>query len=372
MRTARHRFRVYRPKRRTPPGAPPGTLVVDPQAQPPRIRVTAYGPNGCEERTLEAVAGLSDFLGRWPVVWVDVDGLGDLDVIRSLAATFRLHDLALEDVVNAHQRAKAEDYVHHLFLVMRGVSGVEAVTTEQVTLFLGDGYLLSFHDAGGWNLDHVRERLRRAVSPLRRAGADHLAYTILDTVIDGYFPLLERLGETLEQLEEEVIAEHDPQIIARIHQVKHDLLHLRRAVWPLREMLNALIRDPLPYLTEPTRVYLRDAYDHCVQLMDMIETYRELTSGLMELHLASVSNRLNEVMQVLTMISTIFIPLSVIVGVYGMNFDTAASPLNMPELGWRYGYPFALGLMAVTSIGMLLYFRRKGWFGRRRRTGAGS
>ena len=368
MRAARHRFHYQRRKRRAPAGAPPGTLVVDPQAVQPRVRVTGYDPQRLEAADISQAAQITPWLERWPVLWVDVEGLGDLELIRAIAGIFRLHDLALEDVVHTHQRAKVEDYVNHLFIATRAVCGAQAVVTEQVSIVLGDRYVLSFHEAGGWNPDAVRGRVDHVHSTIRQSGADHLAYAILDTVVDGYFPLLESLGESIERLESTAVADHGPEIVARVHAVKHDLLQLRRAVWPQREMLNALIRDPQPFVTATTRVYLRDCYDHCVQLIDMIETYRDVASGLMELHLAAVSNHMNEVMKVLTVIATTFMPLSFVAALYGMNFDRG-SAWNMPELGWRYGYPFALGLMAGVVVAMLWYFRRKGWVGHRGNNG---
>lgn len=364
---SRRRLKLRRVRRRSPPGAPPGTLIADPQAGPSRVRVVGYGPDRTESADIDRAAQLEEWIGAWPVLWVDVEGLADVDLIQGIARLFRLHDLALEDVINTHQRAKVEDYVDHLFLVTRAIGNGELAATEQVTLFLGRDFILTFHETGGWNLDRVRERLARNQSVIRRAGPDHLAYAVLDMVVDGYFPLLEALGESIEALEEHAVADDDPQIVGRVHSIKHELLLLRRAVWPQREMLNALIRDRFEYIGEPVRVYLRDCYDHCVQLMDTIETYRDVASGLMELHLASVSNRMNETMKVLTVIATIFIPLSVITGIYGMNFDTGISPWNQPELHWYLGYPFALGLMLAVAVVMLWYFRRKGWIGRSRR-----
>jgi magnesium transporter len=299
-------------------------------------------------------------------VWLNVEGLADIGLIERLARVFDLHALAVEDVVNTHQRPKVDEYPKHLFIVAREVMTADFDASDQVTLFLGSGFLLTFQEHAGTGLEPVRERLRKAGNLLRLGGADYLAYAILDTIIDGYFPVLERYGEAIETLEREVVDTGSDVAIGRIYATKHDLLQLRRAVWPQRDMLNALAREKLPFVSEATRPYLRDCYDHCIQLMDMLETFRDVASGLMELHLAAVSNRMNEVMKVLTVISTIFIPLSFIAGVYGMNFDRDASRWNMPELGWVYGYPFSLGLMLLTALILLLYFQRRGWLARRR------
>jgi magnesium transporter len=321
---------------------------------------------------VEALAGV---VGHWPVTWVDVQGLGDVETVRALGDRFDLHGLALEDVINVHQRPKVELYENHVFIVTRMVGGPATdgggADTEQVAMFLGADFLLTFQERSGDCFEPVRERLRHAGGRIRAARADYLAYTLIDAVIDGYFPVLEGYGERVERLEDAVTARPDAALVAQIHALKRDLLTLRRAIWPQREMVNALIRDESSLVAEPTRLYLRDCYDHAIQLMDMIETYREIASGLVDLHLSSFSARLNEVMKVLTIIATIFIPLSFITGLYGMNFDPSASRWNMPELGWRYGYPFALGLMGVVAIGLLVYFRRKGWIGGRDRRSNG-
>ncbi len=323
----------------------------------------AYGPEEWTERDVTDPQAVREFLGKWPVTWVNVYGLGDARILSELAQIFSLHPLALEDVVNLHQRAKVEQYATHQFIVAQMVSLAEHVDTEQLSLFLGHGFVLTFEERTGDCLGAVRERIRAGTGHVRAAGADYLTYAILDAVIDAYFPALERYGEHLEALEDDVIARPDNHAISRIRAIKHDLLVLRRAIWPQRDALNSLFRDAAPMITEDTRIYLRDCYDHVIRIMDLLETYRELATGLMDVYLSSVSNRMNEVMKVLTIIATIFIPLSFIAGVYGMNFNPERSPYNMPELAWRYGYPFALALMAAVAIGLLFFFRRRGWLG---------
>jgi magnesium transporter len=347
--------------RRAHPGAAPGSLVIDEHSAPCTLRAIAYGPGGVEAHGLDAAADVKALLGAWPVVWINCDGLGDEKTLRELGDVFGLHPLALGDIANTSQRSKVEQYSGHQFIVMRMVSMDDRVRTEQISMVLGEGFLLTFQETVGDCLDSVRGRIEKAGSRLRESGADYLAYAVIDAITDHYFPVLETLGERIEDLEQETIEQPDQRAVARIHAMKRDLLALRRCVWPKREALSSLYRDPLPLIHEDTRLFLRDCYDHTVQIIDMVETYRELVSGLMDLYLTSVSNRMNEIMKVLTIIATIFIPLGFIAGLYGMNFDRDASAFNMPELGWPYGYLFCLGLMAAVAVGLLLFFRRKGW-----------
>ena len=348
-------------ERRTSPGAPPGSLVVDPHAPLPIIRVIAYGSEAVHEELVEDVSRIGSYLGRQPVTWVNVDGLGDAVVVRKLGEIFGIHRLALEDIINSHQRAKVDQYDNHLFVVGRMVEMADHVETEQLSLFLGKSYVLSFQERVGDAFDPVRERIRKAGGRVRNAGPDYLAYALIDAFIDNYFPVLEKYGERLESIEEDVLSRPEPVLVSRMHEVKRDLLTLRRAIWPLRETVNSLVREPSPFISDETRVYFRDCYDHTIQIIDLLENYRDVASGLMEVYLSSVSNRLNEIMKILTMFTAFFIPLSLIAGIYGMNFNTARSPFNMPELNWYLGYPFVLGLMATVALGMVTFFRRKGW-----------
>jgi magnesium transporter len=238
----------------------------------------------------------------------------------------------------------------------------ERLWTEQFSLFLGKGFVLTFQEGRpGDCFDPVREQIRKGVGRLREAGPDHLAYALLDAVIDAYFPVLEAYGESLEDLEEDLLWDPRRQSVIQIHAIKRDLLTLRRAIWPLRDVIGLLLREEPAFILPETHPYLRDCYDHIVQIIDLVETYRELTSSMMDVYLSSVSNRMNEIMKVLTVISTIFIPLSFIAGVYGMNFNPQASPLNMPELNWAWGYPLCLGLMGCVAGALVVYFWRRGW-----------
>ncbi len=282
-------------------------------------------------------------------------GLGDTEVVARLGELFGLHPLALEDVLNNHQRSKVELYGDHLFIVARMLEGGTALVTDQLGMFLGKSFVITFQHLKGDCFDPLRERIRRERGIVRTSGPDYLAYAILDGVVDSYFPICEGFGDRIETLEEEIIRQVDGDIVSRIHAVKSKLLILRKSVWPLREALHILVRDPIPLVSDDTRVYLRDCADHTFQIIDLVETYRELSSNLMDLYHSVVANRTNEVMQMLTVIATIFIPLTFIVGVYGMNFD------SMPELRWKYGYAVVWGVMIAVAGGLLWFFQRKGW-----------
>lgn len=352
-------------KKRSAPGAPPGALVADPGASPTSISAIAFNDTPedglTEMRSLKA-ADLPALQAAARVLWVDVVGLADHDEIQAIAGQFGLHPLAVEDIISTHQRPKSDVYEGHLFIVFRMVVPDGSVDGEQVSLVVGDDYILTFQEREGDSFEPVRNRLRHGKGRIRQLGADYLAYALIDAAIDGYFPVLESMGETIEQLEEAVVNDPTPQLVEQVHNLKRDLLVLRRAVWPLRELLSSLIRDDSEQISDATQTYLRDAYDHAIQLMDIIETFREIASGLLDVYLTCQSTRLNEVMKVLTIIATIFMPMSFIASLYGMNFDTS-SPWNMPELAWRFGYLMAVGLMATIGIGFLWWFWRKGWIG---------
>jgi magnesium transporter len=349
---------------RNQPGTPPGTIAIDPQARPPAITVMAFGPDGLVERTCSDIGEAAALRATHAVTWVDVDGLGDEQVLSALQQAFGLHPLALEDVVGRHQRPKLEVYGDHIFLPLRMFRAGDGLEDEQLSLFLGPGYVLSLQERYGDCLDPVRENLREGRGCLREHGADFLAYTLLDAVVDQVFPLLEGYDERIERLEDQVFSATGTRPLQDLQRTRHELALLRRAIWPLRELAARLQREDTPLVTAPTRTYLRDTYDHVIQQLDLIEGQRELVGSLLETLLTILSNRLNQTMKVLTIIGTIFIPLGVVAGVYGMNFDTEASPWNMPELGWAFGYPFVLALMASVAGGLLLYFWRRGWLGR--------
>jgi magnesium transporter len=286
--------------------------------------------------------------------------------MREIGQRFGLHPLTLADIVHADQRPKVEVYDEHLFLVLRMPHLDDGIWTEQLSLIVGRDFVLTLQEREGDCFDPVRARLRQDKSRMRTFGADYLAYALLDALIDSHFPVLERFGEALDALESAVVEQPAPELVPRIHDLKRDLLELRRALWPMREVMSHLLRDETAFISAATRVYLRDCADHVFQLMDMLEIDREVASGLLDLHMSSVSLRTNEIMKVLTIIATVFIPLGFVAGLYGMNFKPEVSPFNMPELSWYFGYPYALGLMLAIAGGLLGYFWRKGWIGRRR------
>ena len=350
-------------RRRTAPGAAPGTVVADPCAPSSVIRVIAFGPESFEEKQLAGVDEVRAYLNRFPVAWFNVDGLGDAAVINALGDVFKLHRLALEDVVNVHQRAKVEPYPDSLFVVARMAElDHSRVGGDQLSMFVGKDYVITFQERTGDCFDSVRDQIRKSRGRVRQSGPDFLAYLLVDAVVDHYFPLLEQFGELIEELEDRVVENPNRHLIGRIHETKHDLLVLRRAIWPLREAVHALYREPLAFVAEETRLHLRDTYDHTIQIIDLLETYRETASSLLDIYLSSLSNRMNEIMKVLTIIATVFIPLSWVAGVWGMNFQGGPeAPLNMPELHWALGYPMALAIMLLIVLAEVYFFWRKGW-----------
>jgi magnesium transporter len=356
-------------KRRTKPGSAPGTVTADPEARPTTIAIMGFGLESYDEIQSAGLNDISPMLDKFPVTWIDVTGLGNVETISELGRIFGFHPLMLEDIVNTHQRAKTEDYTDKLYMVVRMVTCSDGTQTEseQVSIVLGRNYVITFQERVGDCFEAVRNRVRKEQTRMRNSGADYLAYALIDAVIDGYFPVMERVGERIEQLEDQIILRPEASAIENLHNMKHELLAMRRAIWPHREMINILLRQENGLISPATEIYLRDCHDHAIQVMDILETYREISSSMVDIYLSSLSNRMNEIMKVLTIIATIFIPLSFVASLYGMNFDTEISPWNMPELKWVFGYPAALAVMAVMAGGLLYYFRRKGWLGTRKK-----
>jgi magnesium transporter len=348
------------------PGDLPGTLDIDPDAPVPVIVLIDYSEDKATRQELATPEECIPHLDSNSVSWVDVKGLGSEDVLQRLGHVFKLHPLVLEDVVNVPQRPKVEEHGDQLLIIARMVTLHEDDKTfesEQVSLILGQHYLLTVQEEPRYDcFGPIRERIRTAKGAIRKSGPDFLAYALIDSIIDGFFPVLEAYGEQLEDLEDEVVENPTQKTLQKIHDIKRELLTLRRAIWPQRDAINALIRDGSHLLSSEVLVYLRDCYDHAIQVLDMVETYREVASSLMDVYLSSVGNRMNEVMKFLTVISAIFIPLTFIAGVYGMNFNTEKSPFNMPELNWYFGYPLCLGLMGAIALSLIYVFWSKGWF----------
>jgi magnesium transporter len=322
------------------------------------ISVMAYGAESLHEsRAATAEEALARRDGA-AVTWIDVSGVHQPDVVASFGRLLSLHPLTQEDILHTGQRPKEEAYPNYHYIVVRMLSTGNSgeIVSEQLSMILASGLLVTFQERPGDVFDPVRCRIREGGGRLRSMGADYLAYRLMDAVVDNCFPLLEAIGDRVESLEDTLVSQAPGASLAEIHDLKRSLVDVRKSVWPLREVISALSRDDSPLVGEGVRLYLRDLYDHVIQLMDATETNRDMVSGMLDIYLSSVSNRMNEVMKVLTIMSTIFIPLTFIAGVYGMNFR------HMPELERTWGYPMALGIMAATAIGMVIYFRRRRWF----------
>jgi len=350
-------------------GAAPGAFEL-PEGGEVSLAAVRYDADDFEAWHLTSAAEIADLRRPGKVVWLDVCGL-ERNTIEALAAAFDLHPLAVEDAVHTHQRAKVESYKQHELIVARMVGAVDGeLMSEQVSVFVGPGFVITIQERPGDPFEPVRERLRLGRGRIRKAGADYLAYALLDAIVDHYFPLLEELGDRIEELEEDIVQAPGDRNLPKIQALRRTLIMFRRATWPLRDAVGGLSRGEIPFFTDDTRVFLRDTQDHLLRIVDVLESYRDMAGGLMDLHLSMVSTRMNEVMQVLTVISTIFIPLTFIAGIYGMNFDTA-SPYNMPEVHWTFGYPVVMVVMAVIAAGLFWFFWRRGWIGRSRRPVSG-
>lgn len=353
---------VLQRKRHPPAGSRPGTLVTSPDSLPPVVRLIHYDADHLEERTIDDIGELPGILRRKNgVVWIDVQGFGDDAMLHRLCDIFELHPLALEDAINVPQQPKSEIYNHFYLYVTRMVRLGEhrEICSEQVSIFLGENYVLTLQEKYGDVFDPVRRRIRQSEGMIRGHGSDYLTYALIDAMLDGYYPVIEMLGDRLHELEEEILERPSPAGMRRIHSIRRDLLGLRRGVWPQRDALSTLIREESDLVSPMVREYLRDCYDHAVQASDSVETYRELAASLMDIYLSSMSQRTNEVMKLLTIMTSIFIPLSFIAGIYGMNFD------YMPALHMRWAYPVLLLVMFAIAVGMLWIFHLKGWIGRR-------
>lgn len=347
------------------PGEIPGQINIQENAVKTQIRLVDYNETFLVNKKDITPQQCGEFLDTQSVSWVDVQGLGSPEVIEELGRVFELNSLVLEDVINMAERPKTEDYEDQLVIIARMVMPKpkgSGFYSEQVSFVLGKYYLLTIQEEPTRDcFEAVRHRIKCNRGVIRKHGADYLAYALLDSIVDGFFPVLERYGEKIEDLEQEVIIKPTPQTLRKIYKIRRQLLKLRRAIWPQRDVINSLIRDSGNLISDEVRLYLRDCYDHSIQVIDMVETYRELSSGLMDVYLSAVSNKMNEIMKFLTVMSSIFIPLTFIAGIYGMNFNTEKSPLNMPELNWYWGYPLCLGSMGAIAIGLLLIFKRWGW-----------
>jgi magnesium transporter len=348
------------------PGTAPATLVSPPdkEGHPPEVSLIEYDTHTILERKIERIEEIFPCLDNDKVSWINIGGLGDAEMLSQLGTHFHIHPLALEDMLNAGQRPKVEEYDNQLFIVLQMVYESEecSIVFEQVCLVLGRQYVITVQEEAGRDVfDPVRQRLRKGTGNARYMKSDYLAYALVDAVVDHYFPLIESLGDSMEEFQQTVLDNPTRKRLKDLHDFRHAIAELRRAVWPQRDVLGRLVRDETGLVEGRTKLFFRDCYDHTVIILDLLETFRDATRNLMDLYLSSITIRTNEVMRVLTVISSIFIPLTFLAGIWGMNFDRSAGPFNMPELGWPFGYLCALALMLAVAIGMILYFKRKKW-----------
>jgi magnesium transporter len=347
-------------KMSTKTGLPPGTLVHIGEKKSEKVKVTAiqYNEGFYQEREIEAFRECLP-KDNSVVTWLNIDGVHQLDLVETIGECFTLHPLSMEDIVNTGQSPKLEDYEDYLFIVLKMLYYDEKeheIEVEQVSLCLSSNFVVSFQEENGRDVfNPIRERLRNGKGRIRKMGADYLAYSLIDAIVDSYFIILDKLGERIEDLEEEVVKDPGEKTMQELHRVKRELIFLRKSVWPLREVISGLQRGDSPFIHEYMHIYLRDVYDHTIRIIETIETFRDILSGILDIYLSSISNRINSVMKVLTIIATIFMPLTFLAGVYGMNFK------YMPELEWHWGYPALMIVMAAIGISMLVYFKIKNW-----------
>ena len=348
------------------PGTAPATLVAPPdkKGHKPEVSLIEYDAHTIVERKIDRIEEIFPCLDNEKVSWINVDGLSDIEMLRQLGNHFRIHPLALEDMLGAGQRPKVDEYDNQLFVILQMVYETEEydIVFEQVCVVLGRQYVITVQEEPGRDVfDPVRERLRKGAGNARYMKSDYLAYALIDAVVDHYFPLIESLGDSMEEFQQTVLDNPTRKRLRDLHDFRHAIAELRRAVWPQRDVLGRLVRDETGLVEGRTKLFFRDCYDHTVIILDLLETFRDATRNLMDLYLSGITIRTNEIMRVLTVISSIFIPLTFLAGIWGMNFDHSASPYNMPELGWRFGYFYALALMVAVAIGMIIFFKRKKW-----------
>jgi magnesium transporter len=338
---------------------PPGSLPVmsEPPARPVRITVIDYDATHFQEKNVERISECFPFRDTNTVTWINIDGQGNPKIIEDLGKCFNVHPLIIEDIFNTGQRPKMEDLEQYIYLNLKMLTYLDTtrvIRIEHISMVFGHNFLISFQEDIGDVFDPVRERIRKD-GRIRKFGPDYLAYALIDAIVDNYFVVMEKLEEQVEALEEELVASPAPDSLQKINRLKKDMIYLRKSVWPLREMINNLEQSESVLIREPTGIYLRDVYDHTIQVIDTLETFRDMVSGMIDIYLSGLSYKMNEIMKVLTLIATIFIPLTFVVGIYGMNFK------NMPEIEWEFGYYAVLVVMAVMVLGMLTYYRKKKW-----------
>jgi magnesium transporter len=350
----------YRKKFSFKKGLPPGTMVAMEEQKAQKTHVTMFDFNAAQyvEKTITNIEECFPTKDKPTTTWINIDGLNDVEMMQKLGNHFDIHPLVLEDILHTEQRPKMEDYDNCIYIVLKMLyldEKSEDIVAEQISIILGSNYVISFQEKEGDFFDPIRDRIRNLKGRVRKMGPDYLAYALIDTIVDHYFVIMENIGERIEKVEERLLRDTHDQQSQDIHHFKRYIIYLRKHIWPLRDMISALQKSESALIKKSTAFYLKDAHDHSVQVMETVETYRDLITGLHDIHLSSLSNRMNEVMKTLTIISTIFIPLTFVVGVYGMNFE------HMPELKWEYGYYEVMGVMGIIVIFMLAYFKKRKW-----------
>ncbi len=341
-------------------GSSPGTLVHigEKKLEQTRITLIDFDEDNFQERLLETVEEAFPLRDLPTKTWINIDGLHDIDVIEKTGRHFNIHPLVLEDILNTGQRPKAEEFENVLFVVLKMLDydkAAEKIRSEQFSLVLGSNFLITFQEVPGDVFNPVRERIRKPQTRIRKSGCDYLAYTLIDAIVDHYFIILEALGDKIEDLEAELLDNPSQSTMGIIHGLKQEMIYVRKHIWPIREIINSLVKNESSLVQEQTHVYFRDVYDHTIQVMDTIESYRDILSSMLDIYLSSVSNKMNEIMKVLTIIATIFIPITFVAGIYGMNFK------YMPELEWRWGYFMVWTLIVIVAGIMIGYFKKKQW-----------
>jgi magnesium transporter len=347
-------------KRSTKTGLPPGVLIHigEKKAEKVSINILDYDEVHFEEKAVKTIEECFPFKDKPTTTWINIDGLHQVEIVEKIGKNFDFHPLLLEDILNTEQRPKIEDFETYIYIVLKMLDHEDKtneINSEQISIIFGHNFVISFQETEGDVFNPIRERIRTGKGRIRKMGSDYLAYSLIDAIVDNYFLILEKLGENIEDVEETMISNPTSETLHAIHRLKRKMISLRKSVWPLREVVSALERSDSSLIQASTRIYLKDVYDHTIQVIDTVETYRDMLSGMLDVYLSSISNKMNEIMKVLTIIATIFIPLTFVAGVYGMNFEF------MPELKWEWGYPAIWVVMLTIGISMLFYFRKKKW-----------
>jgi magnesium transporter len=348
--------------RRPPVGASPGTLIADPAARRSELRLTLISPEKFKTIDDASIDDVNTNCDKWPVIWLDCTGLANIQLIEEIGRIFNLHPLALEDVVNTGQRPKVDFFEDHAFVVVRMIDDVTAHRYEQIAVFFGKNFVVTFQEREGDPFDPVRKRIESSMpNRLRARGADYLAYALIDAIVDSYFPPIEATGEMVDSIEDEMLYTPHKHQMRQLHELRRDANVLKGVLWPMRDALATMIRNDVPFVKAETKVFLNDTLDHSLRLIELVENQRDMLTGLIEMHLSLSQARTNDVISYLTIVSVIFMPLTFLVGIWGMNFDPESSPWNMPELKAYYGYPASLLFMLAVAVGLIVFFKRKKW-----------